>query len=117
MYSRYSLLLSTLLFSPLQSYADNFRCPNTGKIVEEGMNPYEVVINCGEPAAKTPLSTVNQLVGGSLVSVVQAEEWTYDFGPNQLIRKLHFENGRLKSFVFGDRGVKLPEFVRSAKKK
>jgi len=101
--------------APALLFADDFRCPNSGKIIESGMNQYEVQIKCGDPAAKSTLSSVNQIINGTVVAVATAEEWTYDFGPNQFIRKIKFENGMVSSIQAGDYGVKLPTFAKAAK--
>jgi hypothetical protein len=37
---------------------------------------------------------------------VVIDEWTYDFGPQQFIQYLIFEQGRLVRVIPGDRGTK-----------
>jgi Protein of unknown function (DUF2845) len=101
---KYVFALAFLLQFPATASAE-FRCPNTGKIVKEGMNPYEVESVCGAPAHKQPLSS-SVKVEGNTVASGQSEEWTYDFGSSQFIQKLEFVNGSLKTITQGDYGTK-----------
>jgi translation initiation factor 2B subunit (eIF-2B alpha/beta/delta family) len=95
-----------------------FRC-GTGRLVEEGDRPPEVVNRCGDPDTadtreehRTVRKTVwTYSVDGVPIAKeievtvsVMIEEWTYDLGPNRFIRHLIFENGRLVRVWTTDRG-------------
>jgi hypothetical protein len=99
----FTLAAITLLGLIPQTVIADFRCPTTGRIVKVGMNAYEVETNCGAPAAKADLTTA-----GALAATPKIEEWTYDFGASQFIRKLRFEGGVLKSVTNGQYGSKIP---------
>ncbi len=85
------------------------RCGNA--IVVEGDSSYRVRDKCGEPDSiersvvyKTrAVHRGYRYVGSEDYSVV-IEEWTYNLGPNRLIRLLRFENGVLKSIGNGGYG-------------
>lgn len=94
-----------------------FRC-GTGRLVEEGDRPPEVVNRCGDPDTadtreehRTLRKTVWTYVDGVPIGkeveytvTVMIDEWTYDLGPNRFIRHLIFEDGRLIRVWTSDRG-------------
>jgi hypothetical protein len=84
------------------SPAHAFRCGN--KLVLEGDTRTEVRRKCGEPAEvtrKTILRTPVYWWHGQPIQVssdlaeVPVEIWLYNLGPNQLMRRLRFEDGEL----------------------
>jgi len=101
---------------PAQAFS-GFRC-GTGRLVDEGDPPYEVQDRCGDPDSaearqeqRTVRRTVWTEVNGvpvareeEVIVTVAVEEWTYDLGPNKLIRHLIFEQNRLVKVWTGRRG-------------
>jgi hypothetical protein len=76
------------------------------RLVNEGDSAGELFAHCGEPTA-VDRKTILQppviwrhgrpvRVGGGAIEV-QVEFWTYNFGPNQLMRRIRIEDGRVKS--------------------
>ncbi len=96
--------LSVLLLTAAAgaAYADNFRCGN--KLVMEGDTRSEVASKCGDPASVDHSSIVVQPttwihgrpvgVGDGMVEV-PVEEWLYNFGPQKLMRRIRFQDGRV----------------------
>jgi len=82
-----ALCLAVLLPVPTMA-ADSLRCGS--RIVSTGARALEVEAVCGEPDYRDVWS---YQVRGRIVA--DDEEWTYNFGANQLLRILHFSNGRL----------------------
>jgi len=96
------------------------RCGN--RLALPGYSAYEVRSLCGEPDAVSR-SFVQRAItapaacwtrhyewvcGSStdFIVTVEVEDWTYDFGRNQFIRILRFENGRLLRVDTGGYGLK-----------
>ena len=76
------------------------------KLVHEGDSIYDVRTKCGEPADIQVHSILRQPIvwyygrpilaaPGSQVEV-PVEIWTYNFGPNKLMRRLRFVDGYLE---------------------
>jgi len=96
-----------------------FRCAS-GRLVEEGDQPPDVVSRCGEPdfadsheEKRTISRTVWTYVAGVPVAreeqvtvSVMVDEWVYDLGPNRFIRHLVFEQSRLVRVWTTGRGKK-----------
>jgi Protein of unknown function (DUF2845) len=84
--------------------AEGMVCGN--KIVERGSSREEVRAYCGKPAQidnKTAYSGVaglpgrnQRIVEGAAVEI-QIETWIYNFGPDQLMEKVRFEDGIVAS--------------------
>lgn len=81
--------------------AEGMVCGN--KIVDKGSSREEVRAYCGKPAqidnktAYTGVAGRNQhVVQGSAVEI-QIETWIYNFGPDQLMEKVRFEDGIVAS--------------------
>jgi hypothetical protein len=81
--------------------ADGFRCGT--KLVTEGASRTEVAQKCGEPTdVRTSRSVFRRpaiwgygrpiFVGEDLIEI-PVEIWTYNLGPNKLMRVLRFEDG------------------------
>lgn len=85
----------------LAAPAQALRCGND--LITRGDHASEVRASCGEPGQIEQRSewrtrgVVDRRSGAYVetTEVVDIVEWTYDFGPNRLIRQLRFENGRL----------------------
>jgi hypothetical protein len=101
--------------------ADTMRCGN--QLVSTGATLYEVKSTCGEPddqQHRVETKTLKQResvpcdraddarCSGSVSTTIEIviDEWTYDFGPNQFIEVLRFENGRLVWIHDGGYGKK-----------
>ncbi len=85
------LLLGVFVFS--RAEADSFRCGN--RVVSTGDTKAEVIIKCGETNLKdsheeTIIKNVDPLTKQKVT--VNVDEWTYNLGPDSLIRILRFEN-------------------------
>jgi Protein of unknown function (DUF2845) len=97
------ILVTVLLLVSLPAAA--FNCGQ--RLVHEGDSTYDVRTKCGDPA---DIQTHNILrrpivwyygrpilaAPGSLVEV-PVEIWTYNFGPNKLMRRLRFVDGELEN--------------------
>jgi hypothetical protein len=87
---------------PVVAGAQSIVCD--GKIINEGISQAEVAAKCGTPAQVDHSSEYH---GGAVVSggqpnliagsstEVQIEIWTYNFGPNKLMQRIRFEDGRV----------------------
>lgn len=93
-----------LLFLLASLPAAAFNCGQ--RLVHEGDSRYDVRTKCGEPADIETHSIYRQPVvwyygrpvlaaPGSSVEV-PVEIWTYNFGPNKLMRRLRFVDGYLE---------------------
>jgi|SRR5690606_9338401 len=79
--------------------ADTLRCGN--KVISRGDHVTRVLRYCGEPTAVQSWVVQRGVVGfGSVlrpgfgfVEDVLIEEWTYNFGPQKLMRQIRFANG------------------------
>ena len=100
--ARAALMPILALVATMGHASDALRCGS--KLVTEGDTRTAVRNLCGEPA-DIDYSTLMRLpsvmhhgrliVGHDLVEV-QVETWTYNFGPNKLMRRLKFVDGRLE---------------------
>ena len=81
--------------------ADGFRCGT--RLVTEGASRTEVVTKCGEPTDVVKSRSVFRrpviwgygqpyYVGEDAIEI-PVEIWTYNLGPNKLMRQLRFEDG------------------------
>jgi hypothetical protein len=93
----------TLLFLPTVTSADAMRCGS--RVINEGDSIDKVQQYCGEPAEMTRTYIERQPrfeVGGQEYSFPGTEEvpvdlWTYDFGPNKLMRRVRMIAGKVDS--------------------
>ena len=96
------IVAALLLLASLPAAA--FNCGQ--RLVHEGDSAYDVRAKCGEPADIQTHNILRQPVvwyhghpllaaPGSLVEV-PVEIWTYNFGPNKLMRRLRFVDGELQ---------------------
>ena len=72
-----------------------------------GLTQYELLQRCGAPFFKDSRDEERVLrLGQGLHQYVvkHIDEWTYNLGPNQFLRILSFENGKLVEVRSGDRG-------------
>lgn len=102
--------------------AQAFRC--NGWVIDPGLRKAEVLVKCGPPATQDQrteyrLQRVRERVwtrpqaGGPAVHTeveierqvpVVIEDWVYNFGPQQFMQALRFENGQLVEVRDLDRG-------------
>ncbi|MBM0104477.1 DUF2845 domain-containing protein [Steroidobacter sp. S1-65] len=96
------LIASTILAAAvaMPAHADGMRCG--GRLIRDGDARAEVRAFCGEPAdvqTRTILRRPFYNVSGRLVYFgdglveVPVETWTYNFGPNKLMRRVRFVDG------------------------
>lgn len=87
-----AFLLVALLVqaSPQVQAGDSMRCGS--RIVSVEARAADVLAACGEPDLRDVFSRPLPRVPGELAA---AEQWTYDFGPNQLLHVLKLRHGRL----------------------
>jgi hypothetical protein len=95
--------LLALLLLPAVASADAMRCGS--RLISDG-DPIEKVLDyCGEPAEAQRTWIVRQPhfeVGGQEYPFKGEEEvpvdtWTYDFGPDKLLRRIRFVAGKVDS--------------------
>ena len=115
----FCLLMTVLLLTAGPGWAaSDFRCGS--KIIPIGERKGDVLRKCGEPLNVTTwveVRTRREFGSGVLdpdpgfrrfplfvEELVTIEEWEYNFGSNQFIRYLRFENGRLTRITEGDYG-------------
>lgn len=91
-----SLILAALALLAMPAHA--LRCGTD--LVREGDPAYQVRRDCGKPDW---VGTYHWGHGG------HAEVWHYNFGPNDLMRILHFRDGRLQRIETGGRGFVEPD--------
>jgi hypothetical protein len=86
------------------SSADSLRCGD--KLVSTGDRTSEVLSVCGEPFWRDTWDEVVTLkkYGETTTTSSTHEEWTYNFGPNEFVAFLHFEDGQLISVKNGGYG-------------
>ncbi|HET9552920.1 MAG TPA: DUF2845 domain-containing protein [Anaeromyxobacteraceae bacterium] len=78
----------------------------------EGDRTFDVLVRCGEPALREVklVTRAAALPGGAkgaqavATRTVEVEVWTYDFGPQVLVRRLEFEEGVLVAIETGSHG-------------
>lgn len=97
-----ALTLATLLLAA-HAQADSMRCGS--QLVGYGDSRSEVRAKCGEPAdveRRTILRRPHVDLHGRFLTYndnsyveVSVEVWTYNFGPNKLMRRVQFVDGRI----------------------
>jgi hypothetical protein len=97
-----TLALSAALFWTSVAEADSFRCGT--KLMSDGDSSDKVEALCGPPTdiqrrqilqAPVYYNHGRRYYGSYGVSEVTVEYWTYNLGPNKLMRRLRFEDGLL----------------------
>lgn len=85
------IILSLLLiFSTTTAYA--LRCGND--IVQTGDSQAKVLKLCDKPVMKNKVKK-DLKFGNNSASISTVTQWTYNFGPNDFLYILSFENGKL----------------------
>jgi hypothetical protein len=83
----------SLSVCPLDSLADDFRCPN-GALVSIGAPLSEVSIHCDAPTSKATRTESEPGPGGAMI-LTEVEEWTFNEGPHRFVHLLVFRKGVL----------------------
>ena len=91
------------LMAPVLAAADTMRCGS--KLINEGDTQDKVLQYCGEPVEQKRTWILRKPrfeVGGQEYSFNGEEEvpvdlWTYDFGPNKLMRRVRMVAGKVDS--------------------
>jgi hypothetical protein len=82
------------------AHADGMRCGS--RLIRDGDARAEVRAFCGEPAdvqTRTILRRPTTIIGGRIffsgdgLIEIPVETWTYNFGPNKLMRRVRFIDG------------------------
>ncbi len=100
-----AVVCAALMLLPGVGFADSMRCGS--RIVKDGDTIEKVLDVCGEPASRerTWIQRAPQYeLGGTYYSFPGTEDvpvdlWTYDFGPNKLMRRVRFVDGLVVSIV------------------
>lgn len=111
----YALLLLALACTPA-AWADGFRCGT--RLVVEGTTRDQVATWCGAPTDVQERYVLRPpvvwyygrpvRVAGSGYIEVLVETWTYNLGPNKLMRRLRIEDGEvvdIETLGYGYRGT------------
>ena len=84
------LLLGLLLGLPEARATDSMRCGS--RIIAVEARAAEILAACGQPSFRDVFSYPGPNLPGE---IADAEQWTYNFGRNQLLHVLRLRNGRL----------------------
>lgn len=90
-------VLAVALMLAMAGPAHAFRCGN--RIITRGDHAEKILKFCGEPVSVQSRLTQRGFVSKygqyfpTLIEEVIVEEWTYNFGPHQLMRIVRLENG------------------------
>lgn len=97
---KHSAILPALLLLAPAAWADSMRCGQ--RLVVDGTTREQVVAWCGEPTSTLQRVVLRPPVvwyygrpvnlGGGYVEVL-VETWTYNLGPQKLMRRIVFEDG------------------------
>ena len=109
-----SLLVAILLLRlPEAGATDSMRCGS--RIIAVEAPAAEILAACGQPSFRDVFSYPGPNLPGE---IADAEQWTYNFGRNQLLHVLRLRNGRLADittdgygFPESDRGRCSPHTV------
>ncbi len=96
-------LLSLQLACPSGSFAAESMLRCEKGIVSNGDEKIEARQKCGTPTS-TEKSTIPKSRSRT-GRAIKVEEWTYNFGPKKFMKRLRFENGKLRdveSLGYGD---------------
>jgi hypothetical protein len=104
-------LLGAIVLPALATAGDDLRCGS--KLISPGDDMDKLLYYCGEPAQKTRTYIVRRPrfeVGSQEYSFPGEEEvpvdvWTYDFGPNKLMRRVRMVAGKIESIDTLDYGT------------
>jgi hypothetical protein len=89
----------------LKAYAESLDC--RGGIISVGDSRIDLITKCGEPDLKdSHTEEISERLGKDTRTklIVTVDEWTYNFGPSQLIRIVTMKNGRIADIRTGSYG-------------
>ncbi len=95
------LALSAVVSPGALATESGMRCQ--GGLISIGYRQYEVQQKCG-PATFADRRVEDREADDGSHFAVTVDEWVYDFGPQQFVRTLLFENGKLVRIKVGDYG-------------
>jgi hypothetical protein len=96
------LACAALAIVPTLAAGQSIVCDN--EIIDEGISQVEVAAKCGTPAQvdHRTNSVGTAVVDGTHPTYIagssadrQVDIWTYNFGPNRLMQRIWFEDGRV----------------------
>ena len=98
-----SVIVGCVALLPALAAADSFRCGS--RIISEGDTIEKVLQHCGEPAQQERtwmrrqprFEYAGQEIPFEGTEDVPVDLWTYDFGPNRLMRRVRFIAGKVDS--------------------
>jgi Protein of unknown function (DUF2845) len=104
-------IVTALLLTGASATADSMRCGS--QLISEGDAIEDVLNLCGEPAARQRTWIERRPrfeVGGQEFSFPGQEDvpvdlWTYDFGPNKLMRRIRFVAGKVDAIETLEHGT------------
>lgn len=104
---RFFFAISFLMavFSYSAAYADALSC--SGGIISNGDRNTDVIAKCGPPDFRdSHQEEVIQRLDSNTKQkiIINVEEWTYNFGPNQLTRIVVLQNGVVYEIRTGNYG-------------
>jgi hypothetical protein len=94
---RYALALTLLLAAAAPVQAHGFRCG--ARIIVAGDSVVKMLQACGQPTnvqtrySQRTYTDDHGRTWHGFIEDVQIEEWTYNLGPYQLMRRIRVENG------------------------
>ena len=111
MATRAALLLGCAWLVSGAASADTLRCGS--RLISEGDTIDKVLQYCGEPVARKRTWITRQPrfeYGGQEIPFEGTEDvpvdlWTYDFGPNKLMRRIRFVAGKVESIETLEHGT------------
>lgn len=104
---RSSLLVSAVLsMSGAAGATETETCICRSGIVSRGDLMAQVIKKCGEPAQKFQREEARVSRGKRHTDFekVTVDDWTYNFGPNEFMYSIQFENGRVERIESLDYG-------------
>jgi hypothetical protein len=109
------ILIMKILAIPLLlgcglAYGDSFRCGKS--IIEEGNSTFRLIRKCGRPdwvevvEKQIPMRVYQEYLGRYMYdyTTVRYEEWTYNLGPHQFMRRLRIQHGKITRIETLERG-------------
>ena len=111
MATRRAILLAATSLIACAASADSLRCGS--RLISEGDSIEKVLQLCGQPTATRRTWITRQPrfeYGGQEIPFEGTEDvpvdlWTYDFGPNKLMRRIRFVAGKVESIETLEHGT------------
>jgi hypothetical protein len=97
--------LALMTMPCIKTYAESLDC--RGGIVSVGDSRIDLITKCGEPDLKdSHTEEFSERIDKDTKTklIVTVDEWTYNFGPSQLIRIVTMKNGRISDIRTGNYG-------------